>query len=370
MSNDSKFWCPEIYRGLFVDRINDDKIKISPCCQAQPDIANLQDFDFRTNQYLSDLRFQFSQGNKPDACRACWRAELSGHKSRRQSAIEFYQIPMGDEKVILEGLDHAVTWACNLACVMCGPENSSTWASELDLGKDRLISMGRLFQKSNQFLDQIDISNLKKLHFNGGEPLLNNDHLSLLKKLESKNLLENVFISYNTNATQMPSKELLDLWARTKLIKLFFSIDATGIGFEYIRWPAKWEEAEHNMLKMKQDLPSNVMFGFNVAVGSYNLFEISDVKRWFDQNLSTNREGDLSDFNWQIVENFDPKFLKTDVKLAAATYLENTVEGLSAYLKSQINYSVSDTWIEKLSILDSRRGTSWKQSLKIGEYYQ
>jgi hypothetical protein len=31
------------------------------------------------------------------------------------------------------------------------------------------------------------------------------------------------------------------------------------------------------------DLPGNVMFGFNVTVGSYNLLELPKLCEWFDQ---------------------------------------------------------------------------------------
>jgi molybdenum cofactor biosynthesis enzyme MoaA len=48
---------------------------------------------------------------------------------------------------------------------------------------------------------------VKKIHFNGGEPLLNDDQLGLLLKLEKQDVLKNVFISYNTNGTVMPSKK-------------------------------------------------------------------------------------------------------------------------------------------------------------------
>lgn len=138
MSKNSDTWCPEIFRGLFVDRINDDHARIAPCCQSKPFVESTKGFNFSNNMYLQNLRREISQGNKPDACCMCWNAEAVGHKSRRQSAIEFYQIEYGDQSVVLEGLDYTTTWACNLACIMCGPQSSSTWANELSMTKDEL----------------------------------------------------------------------------------------------------------------------------------------------------------------------------------------------------------------------------------------
>jgi organic radical activating enzyme len=104
---------------------------------------------------------------------------------------------------------------------------------------------------------------IKKIHFNGGEPMLNKDQVSLLDRLD----LSNVFISYNTNGTVYPDQKIIDLWKQAKLVKLFFSIDATEQAFEYIRYPAKWAEVADNMIRMRDELPSNVMFGINATVG-------------------------------------------------------------------------------------------------------
>ena len=363
-------WCPEIFRGMYLEKVNDDRLRVSPCCQADSKIEQLAGFDFSTSPYLQDLRSKISQGNKPDACRRCWQAESVGHKSRRQSAIEFYQIEPGDDRVILQGLDHSVTWACNLACIMCGPHSSSTWANEMSMTKTDLFHIGKLLQKNNDFFDNLDISNLKKIHFNGGEPLLNNDQIGLLERLEAQGILGDVLLSYNTNASIYPSARLIDLWKRTRLVRLFFSIDATESAFNYIRWPADWSTVEDNILRMKNELPSNVMFGFNVTVGTYNVFEIKQVKNWIDHNLPSNREGDATEFNWQIAGNFDPRWLRKDVKKSAISYLGGDINGLCAYLESYIDYSTSDHWIQALDQIDQRRGTQWKQQLMIGNYYE
>ena len=369
MLKDLDNWCPEIFRGIYVDRVNDNHLRIAPCCQADTKIEPLAGFDFATSPYLQHLRYEIAQGNRPDACRRCWQVESVGGKSRRQSAIEFYQLEPGDNFVQLQGLDHSVTWACNLACVMCGPENSSSWANELSMTKTDLSEIGKLFQKNNTFLDRIDTHNLKKIHFNGGEPLLNNDQIALLEKLETQGNLGNVFISYNTNASIYPSDRLIDLWSRTRLVKLFFSIDATEKAFNYIRWPADWAEVENNILRMKQELPGNVMFGFNVTVGTYNIFEVKSVKQWIDQNLPCNREGDVSDFNWQIANNFDPKWLCKSAKQSAISHLDGTIDDIAVYLTSYIEHQPLDHWMNSLNKIDLRRGTKWKDQLIIGNYY-
>ena len=370
MSNNSN-WCPEVYRTMFINRFNSDQVYVSPCCQAIGALEPADTLDFYDSATLTNFRKRFDAGEFPSDCNRCWHVEKHGHKSRRQSAIEFFNLPSEDRTVIFEGLDYSGTWACNLACIMCSPEFSSTWASELSLSKSELAKIGKLFQKSNNFLDHVDIRSLKKLHFNGGEPLLNNDHLSLLEKLNDCNMLKNVFISYNTNATIAPSSRLIELWSQARLVKIFFSIDATDSAFEYIRWPAIWSQAQDNMLNLKQNLPGNIMFGINATVGCYNVFEIKNVWEWFLKNIKTNNSGDPSDFCWQMANNYDISNLSYIAKQAAIAYIGITPElqGIVSYLHASADHKQSDQWITSLDKLDSKRSNSWRNSLQVAQYY-
>jgi hypothetical protein len=365
-------WCPEVYQSLFVDRINDDKIRIAPCCQASSSVVNLDQFNFNTDLYLNTIREQFDNNLQAAECNRCWNDEKLGKKSRRQSAIEFYSAGYPDKTVTLESLDHSATWACNLSCIMCGPDNSSTWAKELNLTADQLQMIGRKFQKKNNFLSNLDLTTIKKIHFNGGEPLINNDQLSLLQKLDDLDVLKDVFISYNTNGTVDPSDLIKQYWGKARLVKLFFSIDAVGSAFEYIRWPASWHQTENNILNLKKTLPSNIMFGINATVGAYNVFELCDVDNWFEEHLLTNREGDPSDFNVQFASNYDLRFLPTEIKKTAIEKLskKQRLLGITNYLKSTMNVETKQSWIDKLTAIDQRRNSNWVDSLEIGKYYK
>jgi hypothetical protein len=341
-------------------------MRIAPCCQAKSQIVAVDGFDFYTNDFLTTLRTKFDAGHRPAECVRCWQDESHGKKSRRLSAIDFYKTPPSSE-VLLEGLDHSSTWACNLACIMCGPEFSSTWATELDLNKSQLHSMGRLLHKKNTALDMLDTSNIKRLHFNGGEPFLNVEQIKVLDKIN----LENVLLSYNTNGTQYPDPRLIEQWHRAKSVRIFFSIDAVGDAFEYVRWPGRWESVAGNILKMRDQLPSNVMFGFNTTVGCYNALELADTMSWFNQHISTNREGDDSDFCYQYAFNYDIKSLTTQAKLAIINKLQLVpgLEGVVSYVQNQLQHANDNAWIDLLDQIDMRRNTNWRKVLKIGKFY-
>lgn len=371
LSPESDNYCPEIYRGMFIDRFNDTHVRVAPCCQARTETESLEQFSFYHSDYLNRMRKAFDAGIKPEACNLCWRAEDSGHKSRRLSMIEFHQAQSQPREVRLESLDCAITWACNLACVMCNESSSSTWARELDLDREQLQVLGRAYQRRNPVLDRLDLSGLKRLHFNGGEPFINNEQIMLLDRLRADDILQKIQVSYNTNATISPSPQLIDLWQSAQLVKIIFSIDAIQDAFEYIRWPAQWNQVSTNMLQMRDTLPSNVMFGFNVTVGCYNIFEINQVSEWFDTHLSTNREGDRSDFNWQIADNFNPTALTISAKSNAVQQLKNIdrLKSLCNYIESVMHMDPCDDWLTLLDKIDHRRGTNWRKSLKVSSFY-
>jgi len=355
---------------MFIDRHNNDHVRIAPCCQASTSLESSDGFNFNTSAHLTQLREKFDKGERPVECSRCWQAEYLGHKSRRQSAIEFFQLPTVDRSIVLQSIDYNATWACNLACIMCGPECSSGWAKHENLTKSELKVIGRHFRHKNNVLGDVNLTNIKKIHFNGGEPLLNDDHIDMLVKLEQQGVLENVFISYNTNGTVMPNKKTIDLWSKARLVKIFFSVDAVGAAFEYVRWPANWEQTSKNISDMKKLLPSNVMFGVNSTVGSYNLLEIADVWNWFNQVISTNREGDKSDFCWQFADNFDVKFLPHQIKTETIRRIESIemLGGIATYLKATLDHEENYTWLHKLIKLDSVRNTNWETSLRIAKF--
>ena len=360
-------WCPDVFKNLYIEPINRAEINIGPCCQSNHFSVPIKDFNFRTNGDLQRIRDESLSGVKSPECRRCWQAEKISGMSRRTQVITEYPPDISDDAEI-QSLDINVTWACNLACVMCGPKWSSTWAKEV--GDIDLADIGRASLPSNPYMDTLDINHVRRVHFNGGEPLINHNHTDVLKRLDSKNLLDQLHVSYNTNGTIYPGKDVIDLWSRAKLVKLYFSIDAIGPQFDYIRYHGDWAQVRDNIARMVRELPSNVMFGVNLTVGCYNIFEIIDVVDWFDSELATNREGDPSDFTWNIANGFDITELNTRAKDAAISRLTSHryFDGLASALLEKYQCR-DDSWIQHFEEIDQRRGTNWRQVLAVANYY-
>jgi len=353
-------YCPEIHHGLFLHTSGLYGVSHGPCCQATSVDVDTDSLDFNKSDYLNQLRQENLQGIRSDSCHRCWQAEEVGNKSKRQSSLEF-----DIDKQGLEIFEYNVNWACNLACIMCGPYFSSSWAKELGITNNQ----HQIDRRKNHIIDQIDFSNLKRIHFNGGEPLINNDHVRVLKKIKD---ISKTKITYNTNGTQLPSNEAIQCWEESQVVRLFFSIDAIGESFEYIRYPGKWQQILKNINWYVKNSPSNVMFGLNVTFGAYNILEAVDLYNWFEQCLATNREGDESDFCWQVAYNFDYKYLPDKIKQDTLDKLKDykSLQSLYNSVQACMNTIPNDTWMQKLVEIDNRRGTNWKKSLNIGQYYK
>ena len=283
--------CIDIYKNInIVARQN--ALAISPCCISP--IRPFEVIDFLKNEYLVSLRNEISTGNLPTACGICKNAESAGLTSRRQGSNSWYKDHnLNNNKVELIRMDYWTGDTCNLACVICGPHNSSVWKQELGLPKE--------LQKStaNQFWKTIDLSNIQFIHFNGGEPLLSKEHVKLLYAVEHKN---QVHLNYNTNGTILPNEELLNLWEQFKLVQLDFSIDDVSERFEYQRFPAKWAQVTDNLQWYIDNAPHNCMFAINTSVGILNHANLDKLLTWLQHNFHTTRFTDPIEYRQQLTQ--------------------------------------------------------------------
>jgi MoaA/NifB/PqqE/SkfB family radical SAM enzyme len=83
---------------------------------------------------------------------------------------------------------------------------------------------------------------LQRIEFYGGEPLLDKPTLTLLRKLIESDRSKHITLYYNTNGTNIPTAEHLDLWRHFAGLEFNISIDGIGEHFNYIRHPGKWSE--------------------------------------------------------------------------------------------------------------------------------
>jgi sulfatase maturation enzyme AslB (radical SAM superfamily) len=310
--------CIDAFKNLNIV-YSDSKLSLSPCCISPTRTTDT--IDFYNNQYLLGIRNSWKEGKFPRACAVCeTKKSLRISGSNQWYADNNYN----NTDVELIRLDYWTGDACNLRCIICGPENSSSWKQELDLPVQRAVV--------NKFWKTLDLTKLKFVHFNGGEPLLSKDHVEFLISIPNKNLAH---INYNTNGTVLPSKRLLDLWAEFRIVQLDFSIDDIEGRFEYQRFPAKWDKVAENLQWFIDNCPINCMFAVNTAVGILNHANLDNLNTWLKTNFYTNRVTDPIEHRQQSVTGIF------------------SLDGATTRSKSIVRF---------LDDCDARRGTDWRNT--------
>ena len=305
--------CIDVYKNINI-QIKNNSVEVSPCCLFPTQATGKLNFD--NNPLLNLVRTQWDQDTIPTPCQGCARHEHSNHWYNDNG--------YSDTKVELLRVDYWTGDVCNLKCVICGPSNSSAWKEELK------IPIIERKQTVNYSWRDLDLTTLKFVHFNGGEPLLSKEHIKFLHAIPIKSL---VHVNYNTNGTILPSEELLRIWEQFKLVQIDFSIDDIGDRFEYQRYPARWEQVTNNLNWYIDNCSVNCMFAVNITVSVLNQDNLTNLTQWLRKNFNANRVTDPIEYRTQ------------DAKGIFA--VDNTN-------KKQI--------IDFLNSCDQRRGTDWKQT--------
>jgi organic radical activating enzyme len=305
-------------------------VSYAPCCWIK-DSTTESSVNFYHDD-LTNLR-QFNQQNiLPERlCQACISQETAGAQSMRQG----YLITHGKITVepSLQYLDINIDYTCNLACVTCGPELSTTWRNEL--GIKHIPVRPNIDQFLKTKLGSLDLTNLKEIRMWGGEPLLTATHQQILEYIVEHGRAADIKLMYNTNGTRLIDEQTKKLIEKFKFARISFSIDAIDEQFEYLRYPAKWSEVENNLMWWKHNLPHNSMLSMTVTASILNVLELNSVFDWQQKNFSKSIFGDD---------------IEVYVHQAWGTYgLEYMPENMVTHFQSMQNYC--QPWLQKLNFL-------------------
>lgn len=341
MSNN---FCRFLSNGVSL-HLNSSKISARPCCWFSSSTP------FTSSDSLKHLHLV---DDWIPGCRVCKQQEDSGHQSFRQASFDI--IPDTDPGIIT-AIDINLDYDCNSACITCDSDQSTLWGKELKKFKISHTPTPVIgIEKILGLLNSLDLSQVKRVKFFGGEPLFNNVHLEILKQFPAP---ENIDVWYTSNASIYPKQEILDTWAKFKIVFFEASIDGIGEQFEYIRWPLKWGKVEDTLLRLKNSAPPNVLFRINFTASPLNVLYYNRLTHWVETNFSSNRLGDKTEINihpcWGVWA-----LTKTPTPLRQAVY--------DLYPDSPIGNLLKHTGIDKsyssmvrfVNQWDTKRGNSWK----------
>jgi len=238
---------------------------------------------------------------------------------------------------------------------MCGPSASSLWSKELGI---------EIKSHSLEFLNA-DIVASSKIYLAGGEPLIINKCIELLKQVADQDQQPEIVI--NTNLTRV-DPAMQAVLQRIKNLTLVVSVDAHGRVNEYHRWPMRWEKFINN-LTWARDVDCTIQFNTVLdAVSIMNAAELVEIESCCDMwnlviltdptelqiNNLPNHARDQVRSNWEKIKS--SKFFTTDPVFKSRALHASALLDQSGSSVDLANY---------IAVLDSRRSINHQDFLSI-----
>jgi MoaA/NifB/PqqE/SkfB family radical SAM enzyme len=331
----------------------------NPCCLYNKTYRKSIE-EYVTSDELAETKSKLSSGIQVKECNICWQHEQQGLVSKRQRDNKTYQ------KLFQLNPDNFVEYYvrlgnhCNIRCTTCNETFSTGWLSE---NKKYGTSNGKAFiLKEDHEIWQYMIDNshtIAAIEFIGGEPfmMLIEKQGEFLYELIRKNDAKHIRLKYNTNGTKIPSS-LVKLWGSFREVELNISMDGVGERFEYLRFPAVWNDFIAN-LAYYQSLPmSNLKITIMHTLSVMNLGYVQETIDFCKQqkvNLFLNLLEYPMHYN---MFNFGPNvtnWLCDRIKDINDDTIKNVYNSL--IVKEQFDTSFQKT----VSVLDQRRGTNFNK---------
>lgn len=322
---------------------------------------------------IRNIRQSLNNGVRHKACRLCWEEEDAGRYSKRLRDNERYQwlTSQGQMEpyVGLAKVELNLGNTCNLSCRTCQAAISSGWYKEdyelfhkdkLSFKEyaDTLKKYNLRYADDSPFWPDIEkhLPTIKQFDFYGGEPFMIKKQWNLLRKAVELGYSKDIELHYNTNGTHWPKD--IELWKHFKNVNLSFSIDGIGEQFEYMRYPAKWDDAKQNMensILCNQE-NQNMNLSWCVTISNINVFDLPATLEYWHQNYShfglyLNLVHGPEIFN---ISNMPDRYKEEAVKILESVPQEN--EKAWTYLHGIINFIKNgtprdDLWPQFLSSL-------------------
>jgi MoaA/NifB/PqqE/SkfB family radical SAM enzyme len=308
------------------------------CCLHRPPIQHTVNINsdainkWLQSEYLDQVRQSFIDGQQHPGCITCWHSENQGHASMRNRTAKEYQllgVSQADRYPV--NIEVQLGNLCNLKCLMCNENSSSAILSEnIQLGINKFDQKDFQWQETGfENLKKIIAQGPKVLNIRGGEPFYNKQFLSILEELPAESCRQTL-LHVTTNATRW-NEQWKEVIQKFKLVRIMFSIDGVDDLYEYIRYPASWEQVKSNIDSICS--LKNVRPLVNCTVQNLNIGSIGSVINWCkEKNLYLQLE-QLINPTWLHISN-----LPVQLKTQAVNHLDNVLTyDLSDYLKQQIS---------------------------------
>jgi organic radical activating enzyme len=245
--------------------------KVSSCCEStliKPD----DNLPWESTQIISD-RVELLSGIKPASCQNCWTKEAAGMLSKRQrnepKDID-YLTGKFPEHLMLNIHNY-----CNLQCVYCCKQYSSSWYKDIlkngaynlnerynlnQLDKIKFSVSLNDYEKLSSYnllkslITSPDFINVKTVNISGGEPLLNINYLSdMIDSMLSNNSDLKIYINTGLGVPDKNIDELITRYSGKLVLTL--SGESTGELFNFLRYGIAWNDWIKKVERISKHFP-------------------------------------------------------------------------------------------------------------------
>ena len=235
-------------------------------------VANTTIFEFMNSDIMQGIRARMLNGDEQSMCSACYYEDANNKVSGRARQLLKSAITITDFDYTFSASPH---WAefkhsyetaghtnnqpvdlqidlgntCNSACVMCTPIYSSRLATDyvkLNKINSKLFSQhttGKNWTDDpaivTKFVEELkQISNIRYIHFLGGETLYLQSFYNICNQLIDAGLAKDISLGTTTNCT-VYTNELEHIIKNFKQVHLGLSVEAIHPVNDYVRYPSE-----------------------------------------------------------------------------------------------------------------------------------
>jgi MoaA/NifB/PqqE/SkfB family radical SAM enzyme len=373
----------------------------SSACHRNKSFRIGDDFDFHNTPEILADRTKMLAGEWPGfghGCEHCRDQEhrggisdrmqlLSNPDSERYVSQEMYDDPT-NIKVTPTQLSVDFNNKCNLKCVYCGPNLSSSWVKEIEKFGDvpHTIEEPWLLDKTyherqKKLLDWMEKNyhKLKAFDILGGEPMIQPEtfqYVDWMIKHPNKEIDFELYSNMQLKPRLFKKRvqKFRELADSVREVLWTASIDCWGPASEYIRFGHDLETWEENWTYLLEECPE-IKTSMNWTVTPLSISHIPElmekVIKWNKIRYSAINFNKVIDPDYMDPNIFPQDTFKNDIKIILElNELMCKRKEYKDYIKSMFkeidsaptNYNKIKELKQNLDILDFRRGTNWKDT--------
>lgn len=284
-------------------------------------IADTSIFEFMNSSIMQDIRTRMLAGDALAMCSACYYEDSNNKISGRQKQLlksavniqnfnktfcasphwhhfEYSHEHQGQTNTQPVDLQIDLGNTCNSACIMCIPTYSSRLANDyiklnpIDPTLFKNYSVGKNWADDDalidKFVDEISkISNIKYIHFLGGETLYLKSFYKICNRLIELGHSKSISIGTTTNCT-VNGPELDHIINNFKHVHLGLSIESFHFINDYIRYPSQiddvWDNIEYFLNLRRQ---TGLHLSLRITPNILSIFHIDSIFEFMITNKIT-----------------------------------------------------------------------------------